>query len=189
VFNSAIAFDQDIGSWDVSSVTIMNQSKPHLLSHVNVCKDRVPRRRPTVRVLSRAAWLRSSLALLTSPCDSVRRPFLKSDRASFFLLVWCVLCCLVARVGPVTVFYWAGSFDQDIGRWDVSTVTNMNQSKCLPSLERSFPPCTRDPRRDCVCKGRVPRRQPTAAVLSRAARLWSSLALLTYPCESVQRPF
>ena len=116
------------------------------------------------------------------------KTFLNSDRASFFLLVWCVLCCLVARFGRVTVFYYAGAFNQDIDSWDVSAVTTMELSKCRPTLARSFPSFI-DPRRDCVCKGRVPRRRPTAAVLSRAARLWSSLALLTSPCESVRRPF
>ena len=80
------------------------------------------------------------------------KTFLNSDRAPFFLLVWCVLCCLVARVGRVTVFYYAGTFNQDIGRWDVSAVTTMSQSKCLPSLARSFPSCI-DPRRDLRVQG------------------------------------
>ena len=74
------------------------------------------------------------------------------DRALFFLLVWCVLCCPVARVGPVTVFSGADGFNQDIGRWDVSAVTDMQQSKCLPSLARSFPSSI-DPRRDLRVQG------------------------------------
>jgi hypothetical protein len=72
--------------------------------------------------------------------------------------------------GTCAVFLNADTFNQDIGRWDVSAVTNMELSKCLPSLARSFPSCI-DPRRDHACKGRVPRRRPTAPVLSRAVPL------------------
>jgi surface protein len=94
----------------------------------------------------------SSLALLTFPLRIRSKTFLNSDRASFFLLVWCVLRCLVARVGRVTVFLVAGSFDQDIGSWDVSAVTTMTESKCLPYLARSFSSCI-DPRRDLRVQG------------------------------------
>jgi hypothetical protein len=80
------------------------------------------------------------------------KTFLNSDRASFFLLVWFVLCCLWRVWDLATVFYYTDTFNQDIGRWDVSAVTNMEFSECLPSLASLIP------RRECVCKGRVSRR-------------------------------
>jgi hypothetical protein len=180
VFYDADFFDQDIGRWDVSAVTSMGNSTSSLLSHILfplastlggiacarvVCHD--DGRRPRSFHLPRL-W--SLLALLTYfPLRIRSKTFLNSDRASFFC--WCgVFCVACGACGTCAVFKSAYAFDQDIGRWNVSTVTIMSESKCHPSPARSFPSCI-DPRRDCVCKGHVPRRRPTAAVLSRAAPL------------------
>jgi len=59
---------------------------------------------------------------------------------------WCgVFCVACASCGTCAVFSYTDAFNQDIGSWDVSTVTAMVRSKCLPSLARSFPSCI-DPR-------------------------------------------
>ena len=64
------------------------------------------------------------------------------------------MCVLVARVGTCAVFSSAQAFDQDIGSWDVSTVTDMGRSKCLPFSPTFFFPLASIPGRGCVCKGR-----------------------------------
>ena len=67
---------------------------------------------------------------------------------------------LVARVGPAQC-----SGGRVRSTKTLAAGTCLQWPPCLivsasPSLARSFPSCI-DPRRDCVCKGRVPRRRPT----------------------------
>jgi surface protein len=154
VFAGAPALtQQDIGRWDVSTVTNMGHSKCPPFSPTFffplastfgrgcVCKGRGSHDDgPTAPVLS-------------------RDPLLTTPHASFFC--WCggVLCVACGACGTCAVF-GSAAFNQDIGRWDVSAVITMDSSKCPPSLARSFSSWI-DPRGDCVCKGRVPRRRPT----------------------------
>jgi surface protein len=100
-------------------------------------------------------------------------------------------CCgslsLVVGCLSLAAFRDAGSFDQDIGSWDVSAVTTMFASKCLPFLACSFPSSINPRGIACarvVCHDDGPRPQSF-----HVPRLWSSLALLTFPCESVRRLF
>ena len=116
VFSEAGAFNQDIGRWDVSTVTNMGSSKclPHL-SH-----------------------------------EPVRGPFLTLTGPRSSVGVVCFVL-LVARVGTCAVFYSADLFDQDIGSWDVSAVTTMDASKCLPLLSHVLFPSCIDPREGFTC--------------------------------------
>ena len=70
--------------------------------------------------------------LLANPLED----FLNSDRASFFCFC-CVFCVACGVCGICAVFDHAGSFDQDISGWDVSTVATMHGSK-YPSFSRTF---------------------------------------------------
>ena len=92
-----------------------------------MCKVRALRRRLMAPVLLRAAPLVFT-CLARFPLRIRSKTFLNSDRASFFC--WCgVFCVACGACGTCTVFYDAYTFVQDIGRWDVSKVTNMHHSK------------------------------------------------------------
>ena len=95
-FTGRLSFNSDIGSWDVSKVTTMQQSK----------------------------CLPSLAAVFTCL-------ILYSDLASCVRLA-CGVC------GSFVVFRINNVFNQDIGSWDVSKVTTMSLSKCLPSLAAVF---------------------------------------------------
>jgi len=110
VFSGAGAFNQDISRWDVSKVSTMEGSKclpslarSLLLLHRSPEGLRVQGSCATTTAISPSPFTCRAPLVFTClahfPLRIRSKTFLNSDRASFFLLVWCVFVLLVARVG------------------------------------------------------------------------------------------